>query len=328
MTSTETVKERREEGRENNLLSNYVGTQPYSFSSAPRVQQYYPSLSIRDLHQKLSSSLEVYSKFRKKRKSVTNPIFVHHRRHLFQADCIYFTDPKFRRFNKGYKYLLVIIDCFTKFVWVQPLKSLKCSEAIEAFKNVFNKISVPPKLLQTDQGAEFKCEAMKTFLKSKNIFHYYSFGDRKSAFVERVNRSLQNLLYPLMYQRKTKTWIKLLDEVTHIYNHRQHRTIHMSPAEAEQESNQEKLIKIYRKKYKSVKKQRPKFKEDDIVRLQIKTKGGIKRRDYLQSFTDEKYKIAKVIQYLPIPMFKIKKMNGDLVRGGSFYHWELARVTS
>lgn len=101
----------------------------------------------------------------------------------------------------------------------------------------------------------------------------------------------------------------------------------MTPFDAERDKNQNKLIEIYRKKYASVNKQRPKFKEDDIVRLQIKTRGGIKRREYLQSFTDEKYKIAKVINYLPIPMFKVKKLNGDLVRGGSFYHWELARAS-
>ena len=69
---------------------------------------------------------------------------------MCQADCIYFTDPKFKRWNKGFKYLLVIIDCYTKFVWLRPLKTLTCNETKEAFIDVFSKIS-PPKLLQTDQ---------------------------------------------------------------------------------------------------------------------------------------------------------------------------------
>ena len=245
---------------------------------------------------------------------------------------------------------MVIIDCYTKFVWAQPLKSLKCKGAIEIFRDVFSKIS-PPKNLQTDQvsylfpiyfllfkyffhfiilfqGAEFKCGPMKTFLKEQNVFHYFSYGDRKSAIVERVNRSLQNIIYPLMREKKHNVWIKLLDEALLIYNSRHHRTIRMSPIEAEQDSNKDKLVKVYREKYNSVKKQRPKFKLGDLVRLQMKNKGGIKRREYLQTFTDEKYKIVKVINYLPKPMYKVSRLsNGEILSGGSFYGWELSRAS-
>lgn len=84
MATSTIAHEQRRRGEERNLVTNYVGTQPYSFSSAPRVQKYYPILSQKDIHKKLSS-LDVYSKFRKKRKSVSNPIFVHHKRHLFQV---------------------------------------------------------------------------------------------------------------------------------------------------------------------------------------------------------------------------------------------------
>lgn len=80
-----TVDNRREEGVETNLVTNYVGTHPYSFSAAPRVQKYYPLLSQKDIHKELSS-VNVYSKFRKKKKSKKqNPIYVHYRRHLFQV---------------------------------------------------------------------------------------------------------------------------------------------------------------------------------------------------------------------------------------------------
>lgn len=167
---------------------------------------------------------------------------------------------------------------------------------------------------------------MKAFLKSKNIFHYFSFGDRKSSIVERVNRTLQNIIYPIMHERKTKAWSKLLDDVLTIYHGRYHRSIKMTPFDAEKDQNQAKLREIYKRKYKSVIKHGPKFKKGDIVRLQIKTKGGIKRREYLQSFTDEKYKISRVMDHLPIPMFKVSNMAGEEIQGGSFYHWELSRA--
>ena len=79
--TTETIAE----GEEDNIQTNYVQTKPYSFSSLQRVQKYYPKLNQNEIKNKLSS-LDVYSMFRKKRSSKrVNPIFVRHRRHLFQV---------------------------------------------------------------------------------------------------------------------------------------------------------------------------------------------------------------------------------------------------
>ena len=315
--------------QENNLEQNYVGANPYSFSTPQRVKQYYPQISQNKIKRKLTG-VDVYSTFRKKRKSRTNPIYVHYPRQLFQADCVYFTDKKFTRRgsgNKGCKYLLVIIDCYTKYVWVKALRSLKCKETIQAFGELFNSIK-PPETLQTDQGKEFSCQEMKNFLKQKKVFHYFSYGDRKSSIVERVNRSLQNIIYPLMYARRTHKWVELLPEMLQIYNSRKHRTINMSPENAEKDENKIRLAKTYRERYNLVGVKKPQFRKGELVRLQMKAKGGIKRREYLQSFTEDKYLIDRVLTKLPIPMYKVRKLNGDKVQGGSFYAWELSRTTS
>lgn len=169
---------------------------------------------------------------------------------------------------------------------------------------------------------------MKTFLKEQNIFHYFSYGDRKSSIVERVNRTIQNIIYPLMHARKSKKWTNMLEDCLSIYHSRYHRTIKMSPNEAEKDENQEKLKETYRKKYDSVKAQKPKFKVGDIVRVQMQNKGKIKRREYLASFTEEKYKIREVLINLPIPRYLLETYDGQIIHGGTFYHWELSRVSA
>ena len=78
MTTTENSE------REKNLVSNYVGAHPYSFSSSQRVHKYYPGLSQNNIHKKLSK-VDVYSLFRKKRRSKVNPIYVYYPRQLFQV---------------------------------------------------------------------------------------------------------------------------------------------------------------------------------------------------------------------------------------------------
>ena len=167
---------------------------------------------------------------------------------------------------------------------------------------------------------------MKKFLKNLGIFHYFSYGDRKSSIVERVNRTLQNILYPLMHHHKTNRWVDLLEDMVNIYNSRKHRTIQMRPKDAEKNENQRTLQRIYRERYNLISTQKPRFKKGQLVRLRIKSKGGIPRREYLQSFTDEKYIIDEVSTIKPFPMYKVKKLNGEKVTGGSFYAWELSET--
>ena len=78
MTTTENSE------KEKNLVTNYVGAHPYSFSSSQRVHKYYPGLSQNNIHKKLSK-VDVYSLFRKKRRSKVNPIYVYYPRQLFQV---------------------------------------------------------------------------------------------------------------------------------------------------------------------------------------------------------------------------------------------------
>ena len=100
----------------------------------------------------------------------------------------------------------------------------------------------------------------------------------------------------------------------------------MRPKDAEKDEYQPTLQKIYRERYNQFSTQKPRFKKGQLVRLRIKSKGGIKRREYLPSFTDEKYIIDEVSTILPFPLYKVKKLNGEKVSGGSFYAWELSET--
>ncbi len=54
------------------------------------------------------------------------------------------------RHNKGYKYLLVVIDILSKYVWVKPLKTKRGKEVTLAFKNIFKERK--PEIIQFDDG--------------------------------------------------------------------------------------------------------------------------------------------------------------------------------
>ena len=61
---------------------------------------------------------------------------------------------KFSKWNKGFKYLLMIIDVFSKYGWIIPLKRKTGEEVTLAFTKIF-KEGRRPKFLWTDKGSEF-----------------------------------------------------------------------------------------------------------------------------------------------------------------------------
>lgn len=111
---------------------------------------------------------------------------------LWQADLI---DIKLhRRENKGYQYVLVVIDSFSKYVWVAPLKNKSKSDVSNAFETILRH-SRCPKNLQTDMGTEFYNDDFKRLLNTYNINHYSTFSTKKASIVERVIKTLKNSLY-------------------------------------------------------------------------------------------------------------------------------------
>ena len=66
--------------------------------------------------------------------------------------------------NDNYRYLLVVIDIFTRYLWVEKLKTKNGKDVLNAFKAIFTRGYLPKKL-RTDSGSEFKFKGLKDFLK-------------------------------------------------------------------------------------------------------------------------------------------------------------------
>ena len=73
-----------------------------------------------------------------------------------------------RRYNKGIKYLLCVIDLFSKYAWVVPLKDKKGTTIVNAFQKIISK-ERKTKKIWVDQGSEFYNNYFIDFLKINNI---------------------------------------------------------------------------------------------------------------------------------------------------------------
>ena len=93
---------------------------------------------------------------------------------------------KFSKWNKGVKYLLMVIDMFSKYGWITPLTDKKPETVSKAFDEIFKSKS-KPQMLWTDKGSEFISKHLKDFLKKNKIKLYHTENEEKSSVVERWN---------------------------------------------------------------------------------------------------------------------------------------------
>ena len=78
---------------------------------------------------------------------------------------------QFSKWNKGYRYLVMVLDLFSKYGWIVPLKDKKGETVTEAFKTIFKKAR-KPQYLWTDKGKEYYNKHMKERLEKNGITLY------------------------------------------------------------------------------------------------------------------------------------------------------------
>ena len=111
---------------------------------------------------------------------------------------------KFTKWNKRIKYLLMVIDVFSKYGWIKPLKDKKKTESVsKAFDEIF-KSKRKPKMLWIDKGSEFISKHFKGFLSKKGINLYHSENEENLNIVERWNKTIKNKMW-IMFTTNNNT---------------------------------------------------------------------------------------------------------------------------
>ena len=87
----------------------------------------------------------------------------------------------FSRSNKGYKYLLTVIDVFSKYGWIVPLKNKTGKEVARAIGKLF--FSGSPSRLWMDKGTELYNQQLKAVLSANNVMLYSTENKEKSSTV-------------------------------------------------------------------------------------------------------------------------------------------------
>ena len=174
---------------------------------------------------------------------------------------------KYSKHNNGIKYLLIVIDAFSKMAYVEQLKKKDTKSVIAAFSRIIGRAGEPPNQLWVDRGTEYTSSEFKKFLRDKKIKMYHTYSKMKSVYAERLIRTLFSKIARYMTQNNTNKFIDKLDDFVNTYNKTFHSSIQCSP-ESVTKDNQMEIFKILNKDIlKDDKVYRAKFKIGDLVRI-------------------------------------------------------------
>lgn len=220
------------------------------------------------------------------------------------------------RENKGYKYILVVIDIFSKYLWTESLKDKSGNSVTSAFESILKRVDQTPKNLQTDNGKEYYNTCFNNLMKQYSINHYSTYSTKKAQIAERVIRSLKELLYKSFSLRGTYRWYDILSKITNEYNHRKHRTIGMRPVDVNKNNEQKLLNTVY--SHMKIAGQ-PKYRIGQVVR--ISKEKAVFEKGYTPNWSTELFKIRKIKMSMPV-VYELEDMYGEEIKG-YFYTEEL-----
>ena len=107
--------------------------------------------------------------------------------------------------NSGYKYLLTVLEVFSKYGWIVPLKTETGKEVAMAFQKLFTANPAPSRFW-TDKRTEFYNQQLKGALTANNVTLYSTKNEEKTSVVERWNRTMKNIMWKYFTANNTEIY--------------------------------------------------------------------------------------------------------------------------
>ena len=240
---------------------------------------------------------EIYSKPPKKN-YVTNKTDVYYFDDIWSLDILDLKDYGPEN-NRGYRYVLVIMDNFSKFGWTIPLKNKNAQTIKDSFANILINSKRKPNLIESDRGKEFYNNIFQDFQNKNNIKLLSRNSSVGAVFAGRFNRTIRDLLKKIVFEHGDAKWIDVLPTITKQYNNRIHSTTKLSPIQASLRKNEGFVYKNLLDKRKKIE---AKYEIGDLVRT-----ADLKKTFSRSDTTNWSYKLYEITEIVTdtIPSYQI-----------------------
>ena len=224
------------------------------------------------------------------------------------------------RYNKGIRFLLCVINIFSKYGWVVPLKDKKGASIATAFQSILKQSNrrakgtsaqhVKPNKTWVDKSYEFYNASFKKWLQDNGTVMYSTNNEGKSVVAERFIRTLKSKIYKYMTSLSKNVYINKLGDIVNEYGNTYHTTIKMKHIDVKDNT--------YINTDKDTNDKDPKFKVGD--RGRISKYKNVFAKGYTPNWSEEVFVIKKVKSTVPWT-YVINDPNGDEITG-TFYEKE------
>ena len=226
---------------------------------------------------------------------------------------------QYTRQNKGYKFILVVLDVFSRYAWARPLKNKTGKEVAMAIEDILQEDGRKPRKLWTDQGTEFYNVNVAHVLKTNKIELYSTHNEPKATIAERFIRTLREKIESNYLLTQSTVWYDILPELVREYNTSKHRITKMTPEDASLPENYDKVFTFKHTKDKNP----PVFKVGDKVRISVHkslfTKGAT------ANWSEEIFQVRNVRTDTHPIVYELEDLAGEHVKG-TFYKEQLQKT--
>jgi len=262
----------------------------------------------RYLRQNVTHSLHksVRKKFKRRR------IITHYPGQIVQMDLI--DMQKYYTINSHYKYILVVLDLFSKQLWMEPLKSKEGHETAQAIRRIFHKMTFPVQSVIFDEGKEFLNQHVNLLFAQFGIHSYSIHTKTKAGAVERVNKTIKNMIWKIFTETKKNRWIDKLEEIQRNYNSTYHRTIRMAPKEVTWENRK----KVFKTMFPEIRdKINCRLKVGDKVRVALNKE--LFEKGYKVNWSEDIFTIVNSFQRGGVCWYRIKDKDNRIYPKGKYF---------
>lgn len=195
------------------------------------LKQKYYNIKLADIKRVLQSCQICSRRTVETQAEATRPIIIREKLGRLQVDITYMVD--YAESNNGFKYILTIIDCYSKYAWAFPCLYKSADEVYFHLENLFHQCYVPREL-HTDNGAEFRNRKISALCHQFRIRHIFGapYHPQSQGQIERFNFTLKRMLISIMQSKGDLNWINILNRTIYEYNIKLNRSVNSSPISA------------------------------------------------------------------------------------------------
>ena len=264
------------------------------------------SITLNDVKEFFKNNVE-----QKKQLRGYNSFVAHEAYWEYQADLFFVADLEKQTYPAG----LLMVDIFSKYMVVIPVKSKSEGDAASGIIEGMNKMGKKPKILYTDNEGALNSNAIQKYLKENDILHYTTRGH--SNFAERGIRTYKDMLYKRIEndEKKAKQNIQWVDynlEILLTYNDKLvSRATGLTPKDGRKKDNE---LKVRQKLAMNARKNRLYPELDVGSKVKIYKKKTILDKERKSVWSDTTYTIDKIDEKLGQKYYHLNGYNKPLLR--------------